>query len=372
MNYRTNPRHHLQGYRVAIEHMEEKDFIWRPYIQYPVPDYNDSRVWSATTYIICFYTVEMHQTDRVKLQFGFEQQIPSPPRCLSEHHNMTMVQAWDTHWQDLNKEELKEWKRRRHLVLQGNSVTGESKLGREYMNWFLSIPFMHVAPTQFLDDPRQRVASSTQHTTQHTTSPPQQHNQPSSSAQQTYQHIQTTQQHTIYSTSTQHHNPQTPLPLTNYFYNQQYQQQTNLRPPIQYTPIPQPNFQYSNPHSQPQPSNTTYAHPTPTYNPDDVYYPPIQHTPPETYTQTTHSLPNFELTDDHLMSMSSFGVQELDVMNMPPNTSQQRQSQQQQQNALDELSSDSSPSPVRQRQEDLGKGKRKKVGTRCGTGGHYR
>ncbi|XP_050917828.1 serine/threonine-protein phosphatase 7 long form homolog [Lathyrus oleraceus] len=97
MNYRTNPRHHLQGYRVAIEHMEEKDFIWRPLIQYPVPDYNDSRVWSATTYIICFYTVEMHQTDRVKLQFGFEQQIPSPPRCLSEHHNMTMVQAWDTH-----------------------------------------------------------------------------------------------------------------------------------------------------------------------------------------------------------------------------------------------------------------------------------
>lgn len=157
-------------------------------------------------------------------------------------------------------------------------------------------------------------------------------------------------------------------PQTNYFYNQQYQQQTNLRPPIQYTPIPQPNFEYSNPHSQPQPSNTTYARPTPTYNPDDVYYPPIQNNPPQTYTQTTHSLPNFDLTDDHLMSMPSFGVQELDGMDMPPNTSQQHQ----QQDAHDELSSDSSPSPARQRQEDLGKGKRKKVGTRCGTGGHYK
>ena len=222
---------------------------------------------------------------------------------------------------------------------------------------------MHVAPTQFLNDPRQRVTSSTQQTT----SPPHQDiptytstfgAQPSSSAQQTYQHTQTTQQHTIYSTSTQHHNPHTPFPQTNYFYNQQYQQQTNLRPPIQYTPIPQPNFEYSNPHSQPQPSNTTFAHPTPTYNPDDVYYPPIQHTPPETYTQTTHSLPNFELTDDHLMSMPSFGVQELDVMDMPPNTSQQRQSQQQQQNALDELSSDSVSRKTKTRR--LGQGKTKK------------
>ncbi|XP_050876542.1 protein MAIN-LIKE 2-like [Lathyrus oleraceus] len=52
MNYGNNPRHHLRGYRVAIEHMEENDFIWRPYIQYPVPDYSDSRVWSATTYMI--------------------------------------------------------------------------------------------------------------------------------------------------------------------------------------------------------------------------------------------------------------------------------------------------------------------------------
>ncbi|XP_050895329.1 protein MAIN-LIKE 2-like [Lathyrus oleraceus] len=64
MHYGNNPRHHLRGYRVAIEHMEENDFIWRPYIQYLVSDYSDNRVWSATTYIICFFTIEMHQTDR--------------------------------------------------------------------------------------------------------------------------------------------------------------------------------------------------------------------------------------------------------------------------------------------------------------------
>ncbi|CAK8535794.1 unnamed protein product [Lathyrus sativus] len=73
MNYDDNPRFHLQGYRNALDHMQEKDFIWRPYIQYSVPNIRDSQTWSATTSLICFYTVEMHQTDRVKLQFGFEQ-----------------------------------------------------------------------------------------------------------------------------------------------------------------------------------------------------------------------------------------------------------------------------------------------------------
>ncbi|XP_050880904.1 serine/threonine-protein phosphatase 7 long form homolog [Lathyrus oleraceus] len=32
MHYENNSRHHLREYRVAIEHMEENDFIWRPYI----------------------------------------------------------------------------------------------------------------------------------------------------------------------------------------------------------------------------------------------------------------------------------------------------------------------------------------------------
>jgi hypothetical protein len=74
------------------------------------------------------------------------------------------------------------------------------------------------------------------------------------------------------------------------------------------------------------------------------------------------------------MNIPSFRIQDLDSMDMPPNTSQQHQSQQQhqQQDAHDELSSDSSLSPARQREEDLGKEKRKKVGTRCGTGGHYK
>ncbi|CAK8560637.1 unnamed protein product [Lathyrus sativus] len=93
MNHNANPRFHLQGYRNALGHMQEKDFIWSSYIQYPVSNLRDSQIWSTTTSLICFYIVEMHQTDRVKLQFGFEQQISSPLRCLREHHAMTMRKA---------------------------------------------------------------------------------------------------------------------------------------------------------------------------------------------------------------------------------------------------------------------------------------
>ncbi|CAK8563586.1 unnamed protein product [Lathyrus sativus] len=43
MNYDANPCFHLQRYRNALDHMQEKDFIWRSYIQFPVPNLRDSR-----------------------------------------------------------------------------------------------------------------------------------------------------------------------------------------------------------------------------------------------------------------------------------------------------------------------------------------
>ncbi|CAK8564630.1 unnamed protein product [Lathyrus sativus] len=108
MNCTANPRFYLQGYRNALDHMREHDFIWRLYIQYPVPSLKDSQIWSATTFLICFYTVEMHQTDRVTLQFGLDQQIPPPPRCLREHHAMTMRKAQKVNLRELNKEEVRD------------------------------------------------------------------------------------------------------------------------------------------------------------------------------------------------------------------------------------------------------------------------
>lgn len=158
------------------------------------------------------------------------------------------------------------------------------------MNWFRSIPFMHVVDTQFLNDPRQYASSSVQQTTAliHHEIPPMYTSQfgshTSSSAQQTYHHTQTTQQLTFYATSSQHQTPHTPIPQINYYYNQHYQQQTGYRPPIKYISIPQPNFDYSNLQSKHQTFKTAFSQPTSTFNLEDVYYPPIYQTLPDTFT----------------------------------------------------------------------------------------
>ena len=47
-------------------------------------NHDDDAVQTAKTPIIRFTTVEMHQSDRVKLQFGMQQQIPEPPTCLGD------------------------------------------------------------------------------------------------------------------------------------------------------------------------------------------------------------------------------------------------------------------------------------------------
>ncbi|CAK8579298.1 unnamed protein product [Lathyrus sativus] len=192
MNYRATPRFHLQGYRNALDHMQEKDFIWRSYIQYLVPRLEESQIWSATTYLVCFYIVEMHQSDRVTLQFGFDQQIPPFPRCLKEHHAITMRKAQKVYWQQLNKDEVREWRHRRDVILQGGAVFGERKPSQEYLTWFHAIPYVHVAPDQFLTDPQTQASSSTQQTTtsMHQHVPPTQTSQfggySSSSAQYNY------------------------------------------------------------------------------------------------------------------------------------------------------------------------------------------
>lgn len=44
-------------------------------------------------------------------------------------------------------------------------LNGECEPSQEYMNWFTSFSFMHVADIQFVNDPRQHASSSTQQTT---------------------------------------------------------------------------------------------------------------------------------------------------------------------------------------------------------------
>ena len=62
-------------------------FIWRPYLNLDHDheiNEQDAAVWTACTLIIIFTTMEMHHSDRVKLQFGMLQHISDPPINLGE------------------------------------------------------------------------------------------------------------------------------------------------------------------------------------------------------------------------------------------------------------------------------------------------
>jgi hypothetical protein len=62
-------------------------FIWHPYLNLDhdhETNEQDATVWTACTPIIRFTTMEMHHSDRVKLQLGMFQHIPDPSTNLKE------------------------------------------------------------------------------------------------------------------------------------------------------------------------------------------------------------------------------------------------------------------------------------------------
>ncbi|CAK8536304.1 unnamed protein product [Lathyrus sativus] len=89
MNYEKTLHHCAPGYRTFFDHFKEDDFLWRLYLELEDEDPTESDMWSSTTFIFCFTYVEMHHSDRVKLHFGIQQDIPGPPTCMERYHNST-------------------------------------------------------------------------------------------------------------------------------------------------------------------------------------------------------------------------------------------------------------------------------------------
>ncbi|XP_058784550.1 protein MAIN-LIKE 2-like [Vicia villosa] len=113
MNYEKTPHHCVPGYRTFIDHFEPIDFTWRPYLELEDLEPTDSDVWSSKTFIISFTYVEMHHSDRVKLQFGIKQGIPGPPTCMEEYHKSQLSDQWPyDDWKDHYKNERRQWHNR--------------------------------------------------------------------------------------------------------------------------------------------------------------------------------------------------------------------------------------------------------------------
>ncbi|XP_050872642.1 protein MAIN-LIKE 2-like [Lathyrus oleraceus] len=121
MSYSRCPRHCITQYRNLLDHLRQTDFIWRPYLKLDHEhevNPEDAAVWTACTPIIRFTTVEMHNTDRVKLQFGMVQNIPDPPASLREWHMRKVNDQWNFNpWQTFARSECRKWKHRHDHVL---------------------------------------------------------------------------------------------------------------------------------------------------------------------------------------------------------------------------------------------------------------
>ncbi|XP_028236611.1 serine/threonine-protein phosphatase 7 long form homolog [Glycine soja] len=123
LEYRATPHGDLVRYRSRIDHMESHEFSWVPYKGFeehlPRCAYRDMEIWFACIAIICFSIVEWHQTNRVKLQFGLQQDIPVDPMNLDLLHKIYMRGNHYIDWIEYHAEWINIWKNKRSDVLAG-------------------------------------------------------------------------------------------------------------------------------------------------------------------------------------------------------------------------------------------------------------
>jgi hypothetical protein len=98
----------------------------------------------------------MHNSDRVKLQFGMPQNIPDPPASLGEWHLRKVNDQWNFNpWQSFARSECRKWKHRHDHVLTDAVMPTEEKPSRTYMAWYISVGFQFIVEDMYLYDPRQ-------------------------------------------------------------------------------------------------------------------------------------------------------------------------------------------------------------------------
>ena len=137
-------------------------FQWRPYhrlgIDEIIPHFlaDERPLWSIISPLICFEMVEWHSADRVMRQFGMEQEIPSNPRNLLDHHNKDLRGAQGTNWIEKYTEWLQHWDHRWQHIVHGDP-SDDPYPRHHYWNWYLQFAMgLYLSPDILLQDPRQR------------------------------------------------------------------------------------------------------------------------------------------------------------------------------------------------------------------------
>ncbi|KAF1862982.1 hypothetical protein Lal_00018826 [Lupinus albus] len=214
LNYRGIPHGDLTGYRSCMNHMDVNDFKWLPYENYvnnlSREVLQDKKIWSACTTLICFFVVEWHQTDRVRLQFRFVQDLPQPPQNLDALHIVDKQGNLDTNWATRHAEWIKYWSYRRDQVLQAPQIQYPIHT-QQYIMWYRRYTRLFLSSKTQLRDSRQINFQQNQPPIYQTYQPPiYQQNQPP-----TYQPNQPPTYYT--NQPPQYYTNQPPIPQTSMF-----------------------------------------------------------------------------------------------------------------------------------------------------------
>ncbi|KAG8472164.1 hypothetical protein CXB51_036874 [Gossypium anomalum] len=107
----------LKDIRLLLDQRSEAQFQWTPYknpaIRAVIPDelFQNPNVWHVKVPLKNYAIVEMHQSDRVLRQFGFQQLIPVAPEVLDDEHKMDLRQL-HTDWLRLHSAYIEMWENR--------------------------------------------------------------------------------------------------------------------------------------------------------------------------------------------------------------------------------------------------------------------
>ncbi|QHN83040.1 uncharacterized protein DS421_20g701130 [Arachis hypogaea] len=146
--------------RQLIDDIPADGFVWNPYshermgnIVVPNEILQHRLMWSATVPLISFECIEWHASDRVKRQFGLQQEVPSQPMMLAEAHNMVLTGPKNKDWRDEHYAYIMMWTNRLTSILVGDPVV-HYEASEAYMQWYNDEYGAHLRLTGYVPQPQ--------------------------------------------------------------------------------------------------------------------------------------------------------------------------------------------------------------------------
>ena len=112
----------------------------------------DHAMYRAVVPLICFNVLEWHHPDRVLMQFGYAQHVPSRPAQDDRLHDISLRGKVERDWSAETRIYIDQWASRHDYV---HPVRGEGRRrgpSDEYMQWYRQVTRRWMEPRNAKDD----------------------------------------------------------------------------------------------------------------------------------------------------------------------------------------------------------------------------